>query len=54
MNYLFLLVTTLVGIHACTFACWLRQKGNTAGALGVYLLVTISVVVALYRVISVG
>jgi len=52
VNYFFLLVATLAGIHAYTFARWLRQQGNTAGWLGVCLMITISLVLALYRLIS--
>ncbi len=52
MGYLFLLVAGVVSIHAYTFARWLWKNGNVSGAVGVYMLVIISLALPLYRIIS--
>lgn len=54
MNYIFLVVAVLAGIYAYTFARWLRQKGNTLGAVGVCLLIAISLALPVYRMMSGG
>jgi len=54
VNYLFVIVATLAGIHAYTFARWLWQEGNTLGAVGVYILIAISLALPIYQIITAG
>lgn len=54
VSYLFLLVAGLVGIHAYTFGQWLWKNGNSLGAVGVYVLIIISLILPAYRIISTG
>ena len=54
MSYFFLIVAVLASIYAYTFARWLRQKGNTLGAVGVYLLIAISLALPGYRMMNKG
>lgn len=54
MNYFFLLAAVLAGIHAYTFARWLRKEGNTLGTVGICLLIAICLALPLYRIITLG
>ena len=54
MNYFFLLFAGLAGIHAYTFARWLWKNGNSLGAVGIYVLIMISLILPAYRIISAG
>lgn len=54
MIYLFLIAAVLAGIHGYTFARWLRQKGNTKGAIGVAILTAVSLALPIYRIINTG
>lgn len=54
MNYLFLLAAGVAGAHAYTFARWLWKNGNSLGAVGVYVLIVISMILPMYRIIVVG
>lgn len=54
MNYFFLVIAVFVSIHAYTFACWLRQKGNTLGTVGVFILIAVSLALPIYRIMSAG
>lgn len=50
MDYLFLIIAIVSSVYAYTFGRWLRQNGNKAGAFGVFLLITISVGLAIYHI----
>jgi len=54
VNYFFLIAAIMACIYAYTFARWLQQKGNTLGALGIFLLIAISLALPIYRMISGG
>lgn len=54
MNYFFLIAALLAGIHGYTFARWLWQEGNGLGAIGVSILIAISLVLPIYRIINAG
>jgi hypothetical protein len=52
MDYLFVCAAILTGFYAATFACWLKQNGNSAGAWGVGVLALLGVTVAIYRLVT--
>lgn len=52
MEYLILLATILTGIYAYTYANWLKQNGNKAGAWGIYFIIIIGLAVGFYRVMT--
>lgn len=54
MNYFFLIVAVLAGIHGYTFTRWLWQEGNTSGAIGVSILIAVSLALPIYRIINAG
>jgi multidrug transporter EmrE-like cation transporter len=54
MNYMFLAAAILSGIHGYTFCQWLWKNGNSLGAIGVLVLILISVALPIYRIINPG
>lgn len=40
MQWIFLIVAALAGLHALTYAVWLKEQGNRPGALLVTALTT--------------
>ncbi|MBC8014432.1 MAG: hypothetical protein H7X79_01645 [Sporomusaceae bacterium] len=54
MDHILLVPIILVGIHAYTFARWLSQEGNTRGAIGMYVLIAVSLALPVYRMLRAG
>jgi hypothetical protein len=54
MDYLFLLAAVLAAIYGYTFALWLGKNGNKVGAIGVFVLIVISLALPIYRIIIAG
>ena len=54
MENILLVAVVLVSIHAYTFARWLGQAGNARGAIGVYVLIAVSLALPIYRMIRTG
>ena len=52
MDYYFLLAAVLTGIHGYTFAQWLWKGENMLGAVGVFVLIVISVMLPVYRILN--
>jgi hypothetical protein len=52
MNYIFLAGALLAGFHGYTFSQWLWKNGNTLGAIGVFVLVLMSLALPIYRIID--
>lgn len=52
MDYMFLTAAILSGFHGYTFSQWLWKNGNIAGAIGVFVLIMISVALPIYRLID--
>lgn len=49
MRYLWLLLVIVAAFHAYTYARWLKQQGNKAGMIGVYILIVIGLALPGYR-----
>lgn len=54
MESILLVAIALIGIHAYTFARWLRKEGNTRGAIGIYVLMAVCLALPIYRIIRAG
>lgn len=54
MQYLPIVIAALAAFHAYTYARWLRQHGNRAGAYGIYLIILIGLALPAYRMLSSG
>lgn len=52
MDYLFVCAAFLTGFYAFTYARWLRQNGQSAGAWGVGALVILGLAAAVYRLVK--
>ena len=50
-DYLFLLVAAFAGLHALTYARWLKNNGNKTGAVGVFILVLIALALPVSRLL---
>lgn len=53
MDYLFLAVAILSGFHGYTFSQWLWKNENISGAVGVFLLIIISIALPIFRIMNV-
>lgn len=51
-EYIFFFIAILAGLHALTFARWLRFSGNKTGAYGVWAIIAISLTLPLYRLMT--
>lgn len=51
-EYIFFFIAIFAGLHALTFARWLRLGGNKAGALGVWVIIAVCVTLPLYRLLN--
>ncbi|AIF50043.1 hypothetical protein [Pelosinus sp. UFO1] len=54
MDYVFLLLALLAGIHGISFCLWLKKNGNGFGAFGVFVLVFFNIALPIYHMISEG
>lgn len=52
MDNILVAVAILSAFHAYTFAKWLKQNGNTPGAMGVYFLIAVGMGLSIYRLVS--
>lgn len=52
MDYMYLIVAILAGVHAYTYGRWLKGQGNKLGAFAVYLLTAATVALPIYRLIT--
>ena len=52
MDYIFLISAMFAGIHGYTFARWLGGEGNTLGAVGVSVLIALTLALPVYRIIN--
>jgi hypothetical protein len=52
MDYIFLAAAILSGFHGVTFSQWLWKNGNILGAMGVFVLILISLALPIYRIID--
>lgn len=52
MEYILLLASIAAAVHAYSFARWLGHNGNKAGAIFVLFLITLSLGVPVYRMIT--
>lgn len=50
--YFYLVVAVVSGVHAFSYALWLRKNGNKAGAFAVYFLVALALFLPIYRMIA--
>lgn len=51
MDYLVLAAALVAGFHACTYAGWLKKTGNKPGAVGVVVLIVVSLALPVFRLI---
>ncbi|MGI6092829.1 MAG: hypothetical protein GX348_01540 [Veillonellaceae bacterium] len=51
MDYISLLIAVLAAIHAYTYAKWLKENENKAGAYGVYVLILTGLTLPVYRIV---
>lgn len=51
-EYIFLIVAVLTGFYALTYARWLHRGGNRTGAIGVLVIVLLSVALPAYRLLA--
>jgi len=49
MDYIYLGVGAVIGFHALTYAKWLKDNGNTLGAIGIVILVMTGLALPLLR-----
>lgn len=52
MTYIMIGIALIAGIHAYSYARVLKQEGNTMGALVVFLFISASLVLPVYRMIT--
>lgn len=52
MTYIMIAIALVAGIHACSYAMVLKHEGNITGALVVFLFVSASIVLPVYRMIT--
>ena len=52
MHYVILGIALVTAYHAFTFAKWLRQQGNTTGAIGVAVIIAVSIALPIYLLAS--
>jgi drug/metabolite transporter superfamily protein YnfA len=50
IDYLFLAAALFAAIHAFSYAVWLRRNGNIRGAIYVFVLIVIAVVLPVYQI----
>ena len=50
MDYIYLGVGAVIGFHALTYARWLKNNGNTLGAIGIFILVISSLALPMLRI----
>ncbi|QJW46790.1 hypothetical protein HA075_13725 [bacterium BFN5] len=50
-SYIVLFVVA-AGLHAMTYSRWLMKNGNKAGAIGVYVIILISLALPIYRMLT--
>jgi hypothetical protein len=51
-EHIFFFAALLAGLHALTFARWLRLHGNNLGAFGVWVIIAVSLTLPLYRLFT--
>ncbi|CQR74620.1 hypothetical protein SOV_27290 [Sporomusa ovata DSM 2662] len=49
MDYIYLGIGAVIGFHALTYAYWLKNNGNTLGAIGIGILVMTGLALTLLR-----
>ncbi|GMA99105.1 hypothetical protein [Pelosinus sp. IPA-1] len=54
MEYVFLLLALLAGVHGISFCLWLKKNGNRLGAFGVIVLALLNIVLPIYNIIREG
>jgi len=52
MDYIFLAAAIVSGFHGLTFSQWLWKNGNTLGAVGVFVLILISLALPIYNIMT--
>ena len=52
MDYGYLGLGLIIGFHALTYAYWLKKNGNLGGAVGVFVLVLVSLTLPLLRLLK--
>ncbi|GBG56879.1 hypothetical protein SPFL3102_02387 [Sporomusaceae bacterium FL31] len=50
-NYMLLFVV-FAALHAMTYSRWLMKNGNKTGAIGVYVLILLSLALPIYRMVT--
>lgn len=51
-DFIFLAAAFLAGLHALSFARWLRFKGNNLGAVGVWVIIVVGLALPVYRLMT--
>jgi len=52
MDYIYLGIGAVIGFHALTYARWLKNNGNIAGAIGIFILTITSLALPVLRIIK--
>lgn len=52
MEVILLIVAMLAAFHAFTYARWLKQEGNKAGAMGVCFFILVGLILPVYKMMS--
>lgn len=47
-----LLVVVIAALHAMTYSRWLMHNGNKPGAVGVYVIILLSLALPVYRLVT--
>lgn len=50
MDYLISLVPLAIGIYTFSFVAWLWKQNNKRGAIGTFLLTTVTIAVSIYAI----
>lgn len=52
MNYVYLVIAILAGIHAFSYGCWLVKNGNKFGGFAVFVIVMTCMALPVYRLMT--
>lgn len=51
MDVVLLMIAVIAAFHVYTYARWLKENNNKAGACGIYVLIIIGLVLPAYRLL---